>query len=327
MYTPTTIMKRYFLMLAVMLIASVSAIAENTSAVILQHKGKITMFDRDSIKVAMAQAVDGDTILLSRGEFPTVTIDKSITLRGEGSTTGVNTLTVDGGDNVISPTIQSLCSDYYDNSGNWHSTDLVLKGQTDGLKIQDCRFNNCNPTGQHDNITVKRCFTYDTFHVKYSVTSGTFENCRFKSLYFYDSPHPNLVFINITTPYLVLNANSSYSDNAQCTFINSVIYHGSGIFTGSTLINSVILRRSSSGDAYFENCYYPTGNWSDNYDKPEWLTEQGYLGNDGTPIGYKGGQHPYDTYLSSGVPKVSKSKVLLNTEKGTLDVDVEFEYK
>lgn len=324
-------MKRYLLMLAVMLIASVSAIAENTSAVILQHKGKITMFDRDSIKVAMAQAVDGDTILLSRGQFPTVTIDKSITLRGEGSNTGVRELTVDGGDNVISPTIQSLCSDYYDTYGNWNSTDIVLKGKTDGLKILDCRFNNCKPAGQHQNITVKRCLTYDSFYVNQYITSGTFENCRFRCLYFSDKPHPNLVFINISTPYLSVKSTSSqaYDDCAQCTFINSVMYLSRyyGKFTRSTLINSVIMNNSYSGDAYFENCYYPTGNWDDNFDKPEWLTEQGYLGNDGTPIGYLGGQHPYDTYLSSGVPKVSKSKVLLNVEKGTLDVDVEFEYK
>lgn len=317
-------MKRYFLLPVILLVATISAYADATSLIILQHKGDMTMFEPDSIQAAVANAVEGDTIILSHGQFPGVRIDKSITIKGAGNKTGVNAIFINGGDNTISPTIQSLCSDYYDNYGEWHSSDIYLNDNTDGLKIIDCRFKNLVVTGVHENLKIQRCLSYEKVNINGSINSGTFENCLFNSLYFRDAAHPNLVFVNATVKYMDTGHNS-ITDCAQCPFINSVIYRGSGKFNGSTLINCLIFNNSTSSTSYFENCWY-LNNWSNDAQRNEWLIENDYIGNDGTPIGYMGGQHPYESTLSAGVPKVSKSKVFVNTEKGTLDVDIEFEY-
>ena len=75
-----------------------------TSSVLLQHKGNVVVYPLDSLNAALRDAVDDDTLFLSKGGYPSFTIDKKITVRGAGQETVVaGTITVAIPDSVAAP--------------------------------------------------------------------------------------------------------------------------------------------------------------------------------------------------------------------------------
>ena len=78
-------MKKLFLSLALLTLATMSYAQSNLVAT-LSHQGEISVFHgAGSLKNAMAEADHGDIITLASGRYNAVDITKAITLRGAGT--------------------------------------------------------------------------------------------------------------------------------------------------------------------------------------------------------------------------------------------------
>ena len=80
-------MRRTIVFITIMLAMCLSVSAYTTTAVLLEHNGKIATYEADSIQVAIDDAVDGDVIYLNEGIYPGFTITKKISVKGVGMAT------------------------------------------------------------------------------------------------------------------------------------------------------------------------------------------------------------------------------------------------
>ncbi len=325
-------MNRFLLFCGLVLMTVSAAIATPTSVVMLHHQGTITMFEPDSLSVAISRAETGDTILLSSGQFPKVTLDKTITLRGEGNTTFVNGIDVNGNsDDPISPTIESLRVVYVDNYGNNTQKVIALAETTDGLTIKQCEMSGITFKGSHSNLMVDRCHVKDYSsnkqNIDASLKSATFKNVYFqRGISFNTQATENITFVNCD----VLDvSNSTYFRGTMLnSYLYAYYYYTSGYsqaFRNCAMINCLLNYVDiSPNDSTVENCYY----WNDTKlgcPTKDFLLEKGYLGNDGTVVGIDGGVSPINYSYNSGIPRVSSSKITLDNVNKVLNVDVTFE--
>ena len=63
-------MKKILFSVFSLLCMGMSCYALPTSSVLLQHKGNVVVFPLDSLNAALRDAVDGDTLFLSKGVYP-----------------------------------------------------------------------------------------------------------------------------------------------------------------------------------------------------------------------------------------------------------------
>lgn len=285
------------------------------------------MFEPDSLYIAVSRAEAGDTILLSSGQFPKVTIDKTITLRGEGMATFVNGIDVAGNtDNPISPCIESLKVVYVDNYGNKTLRNISLTGGTDGMVVKQCEINQIDSKGMHLNITLDRCRIEKEQKIDATMKTGLFRNVLFNNGVNFSGSTKDITFVNCD----IIGA--SNSTEFKGTMINTYLYaynYYSGDyrlwFRHCAMINCLLNYVGISSDnSTVENCY----NYNDTklgIPSKDFLIEKGYLGNDGTVVGIDGGVSPFNDSYNAGIPRVSSSKITLDNVNKVLNIDVTFE--
>ena len=82
-------MKCKLIMLVALVLSTVQAKADLGASVMLRHNGQTKFYQWDQVQNAVDDAVDGDTIYLTEGNYAPFNIDKRIMVRGAGPATVV----------------------------------------------------------------------------------------------------------------------------------------------------------------------------------------------------------------------------------------------
>lgn len=329
---------RKIMLLAICVFFAFLAEANPVATVLVRHHGKTTQFPADSISSAFNLAEDGDTLLLSKGTFPGFTLTKRITVRGDGQLTHVaGNINISLSDSLLSQTaleglhvggINSGASDVYD-------SDITVSSATVNLAIRQCRFSTIsfsslsNGRG-HENVRIDRCHVSGDFRFRDNVRSMEVNNCYINQFYPENESSRNVSFVNCNICYTYYNWHSYISD-FRGSFVNCILGGGSSqkplqhIALIYTLMEDYPVQTSTCltdhnyvvGGKLFNENYYPVHPCVYSDDE---LVEKGYLGNDGTCVGYTGGSTPFSLELA--VPRVSDASVRFDNDSRVLNVEI-----
>lgn len=323
-------MKKLSVLLALMLTVS-AAMYASTAKCLLHHNGNATLYDADDLDAALTAAVDGDTLYLSEGAFPELTITKKITVRGSGQMTRI------GGNVAInipnSPTLTSTMLE-----GFYCNAELVVLAEVNGLQIKQCRFTSVHVGANIDNVVIDKCFISNEFNLNKYWLGLTCINSKINHIY--------------TNPCTSgwLGYGTYLSSSASINFINCNIYSIGHMNSGAdyiTVINSIIHDTATLEESIISNCLFGSFNGSFKYDSQKTqvnsiytdvnegvyllhnkefecrhdataLASKGYLGQDGTIVGCYGGTSPFTLDLST--PKVTATSIQIDNDTKQLSV-------
>lgn len=320
-------MKKILLTLACVLGMSMTALAVQNSAVMLQHKDNITSYEPEQINDAIADAENGDVIYLTAGNFSGFTINKQISVKGSGMKTIIDgTLTVENPDVTLNNVF----------IGNMEIENGYIKSKVNNLKISQCRFKRgLWFEGITENSLIDRCYftfpggsggldiseTYSETVTVDGITS-TSRKPYVKELSVINSEVNSVTgsintYIGVSFMNCLIGCASSVS-LLGATIINSIIkgntFHGVDLYKAEVINSSYNEYTSFDSDCTLTNCYNVN---IEDYTSED-IATNGYLGNDGTIIGPLGGNTPYT--LEPTVPHVTKAEMKVDTEKQQLNV-------
>lgn len=341
-------MRKFFLSLVVMLVASVfmgKVYAQSSTLATLNHEGTIsTFYGTTALKQAHDAAVNGDVITLSSGNFLAVDITKAITVRGAGmgldTTAGIEPTIITGDFKIniadagsYRLTLEGIYSNHtitYNNAVNPLFLKCRLKtirhnGSSDVLK--DASFIHCRIADRLDlNANCAASCVNSVIQNPHSNNSSSsnfeFTNCVIVTTDIYNSGS-NTIMTNIESSSFkncilktALKDDYLYSSTAY----NCVGFGSTGMFKYSSNTTNQI----GSDYAAFFKTY--TGAALEKLDSETFeLTDEAktkYLGTDGTEVGIYGGNLPFDPTPSN--PQITKCNVASkSTADGKLSVDIE----
>lgn len=331
-------MKKIFLTSIFTALFSVVSFAQSTMfRTILSHNGQLTQYDLNNWTAALDDAVDGDTVYFTPGTFPgDITITKKIALIGAGvcesqtwyhDDTYLQDALGDSGTPSTNSTNLTGSNIYIELDGEPTLTATMLEGlniyytvtinkTVTNLKIKRCQIGTVrtnvdevsDESAKPKNLVLESCYIRKLY-------AGNFDtpniyNCYFTDVYLYSQP---LSFTNCSIDY------THYS--VGCNYINCLLYneYNYGI---NTFLNCIYCDDHSEIGSTYTNCWtYYSGDgtrpwrWTKAY-----LTENNYIGNDGTVVGPLGGQAPF-TFIPSQ-PYVSASSVAYDASTGKLNVNI-----
>ena len=296
-----------------------------TSSVLLQHKGNVVVYPLDSLNAALRDAVDDDTLFLSKGIFPGFTIDKKITVRGAGQETITNGQVL-----IAIPDSVTLTSTLLEGirfQGSTNSNGINVIKPVNNLKLKQCYVESLTCESVMHDVNIDRCYVSNELNIGNYVKSMKAVNSRIYRVRLASDSSKDITFINCNI------LSFSEFENFNGTLLNSITGYGrTGSYvslTSCSIINSLICtyRLSIDTTCYQENC------WTDDSDtklvSDSWLgckysddelIEKGYAGNNGSVIGSNGGTYPYTLELV--VPKVQSSDLKLDNENRKLNVNL-----
>lgn len=318
-------MRRTIVFITIMLAMCLSISAYTTTAVLLEHNGKIATYEADSIQVAIDDAVDGDVIYLNEGIYPGFTITKKISVKGVGMATVIKDyvvieLPIDpiGGQTLLTePMLEYLkvnkriSVSQSSNPVKWLKIkQCECEGIWLGGDIYDSYIDRCNISGVYygfmgtfygdglvigDNANVNKLTIVNSriFETQGNLSNVTFINCHIVSLH--SSPTVKNSIISSTKYY------ASWPSGARFSYC----YIDSGAHLESCETISCYERENVEGNNYLE------------YDSEE-IAANGYYGSDGTIVGPLGGNTPYT--LVPAIPKVTDGKLSVNPNSQQLNV-------
>ncbi|MCR4957251.1 MAG: hypothetical protein K6B13_01385 [Prevotella sp.] len=327
-------MKRLLLSLVSVFAMSIAALALNNSAVLLLHNGNMTTYEAEQINDAMETAADDDLILLSEGTYPAFDITKKITVRGTGEMTVIN-----GDVNIVipnEPTLTKNLMEFLKITGS-----LNVKSPIKRMSIKQCNINHNN--GGYVRIQAKVSDSYfDRCRIGHLDITGTYEekitvngvtstfitpfakgltvtNSVVKEAWGVDSAPSSAYDGKINTGSTFLNCYIGRAEHSLGKVVNSIIRYTQWPLECTDFINTYFGRdtRRNENTCTFTNCYYRPVELPTDFNYED-LTDEGYLGNDGTIIGPLGGNTPYT--LTPAVPKVTESSMKVDAEKKQLNV-------
>ena len=317
-------MKKSLLLAVCLIMSSIAASAITINKALLQHKGKVTLFDGDEMQAAIDAAADGDTIYMTLGAFnKPFTINKEITIRGVGEKTVVNgDVTVDIPDN---PKLTSTLMEAVRVIGT-----LDVKSAVDDMVIRKCQINKVMFSADVSGVVIDRCFISTSMTLSTFIKDITVNNSKIGYLIFNEGTTKDVTFVNC-------NIMSFYPKYFRGTIINSIVdkYYNSNypnyevaVINSSVLMNTLINTHTLSINttSVAIDCYLlDFGNINSliNSNCISALTDnelntRGYLGTDGTVVGINGGDTPFT--LVSSVPTVTSSELNVDLEQRKLNV-------
>ena len=337
-------MRKFFLSLVVMLVASVftgNAFAQGSLLATLNHEGTIsTFYGATAWKQAHDAAVNGDVVTLSSGNFVAVDITKAITVRGAGM--GLDTTA------GIEPTI--ITGDFKINIADAGSYRLTLEGIYSNHTIT--YLNAVNPLFLKCRLK-KITYGYSNYGANAGVLKdASFIHCRIAE-YLSLSKNSSASCVNS----VIQDPGSSDSSTSNFEFINCCLIGDMGSVWSSSFKNCIISDNSNdhyinssctayncvclTANNYFRNITNATNKSLTEYaaffktytgadleklDSETFeLTDEAktkYLGTDGTEVGIYGGNLPFDPTPSN--PQITKCNVASkSTADGKLSVDIE----
>lgn len=326
-------MKKLFLSLVALVVATMSYAQSNLVATLI-HEGEVSVFHgSNSLKDALAAADHGDIITLAGGRYNAGTITKAITLRGAGiedddTSTGASRTQIVGDFGIDIPeTNERLMIEgiYHDYTMSFWNTKTL-----NNAILQKCRLRNVNSdvTKKIYSLTIIQCNITGCFQLPlYSNSSAKFINSivtapRSST----DGYNGNMEFTNCVILGSVAGVYQSYFQNCilnvsnKLSSTNMASYcagytsdsSGSPFASLATQATNKVLTQEQMNALFKDDTFYE-------------LTDEAkaeYVGIDGKEIGIYGGNLPYETRILS--PQITKCNVAAKTTAdGKLSVEIE----
>lgn len=330
-------MKKRIILTAFIAVVCTIAFGATLQRTILSHKGSLTQYDANHWQDAITDAVDGDTVYFTAGNFAgELVINKVITVIGAGvsetdafykdtdmanaytgcATSGESTL-IEGGIIIAIPGSVTLTSTLIENI-RLSGTSITITEPVTNLRIKRCQVSmvyenwwyggELGASATVTNMTLEDCYFYNV-NLK-NFVNPDIHNCYFDGLKPGDDPTPEgTEFLNCTIMEIWNTSN--------CNFINCIVRFATGSYNTCT------------------NCIYEGGDHNTNVNSWEigggntfsksQLESAGYMGIDGTVVGPLGGPSPFtlipsQPYISSStltyVKSTKKLNVNLTVKKG-----------
>lgn len=330
-------MKQLFTLFAAIIFAA--TIAAQKPLATVAHEGKLTFFDSfTAFDDALDNAVNGDTIFLSSGNFTSnsesVTIKKRVSIVGNGYDSFiVPDLHIDMSGNPDSYMDAPLFDGVRLKLLSFNMGFPSLSTSRDNLyktTITNCYIKNLDCAGNAGNeVLIDRCFI-EFVDCDYASDNNTlFQNCKIVELSGSDG---HAIFVNncnIGKAYYCPRSLSSSIIQAG-TVYGSLSYNGNHIITNSLFPSSTIFNayQDSIGTNFLLNdCYFDDNDGhnsflDENLECTIDLAGKGYVGEDGTVIGVYGGYTPYTETPSVPTVDASKSSVQYDKENNKLNVTI-----
>ncbi len=331
-------MRKFFLSLVVMLVASVftgKVYAQSSTLATLNHEGTIsTFYGTTALKQAYGAAVDGDVITLASGSYSAIDLTKAVSICGAGMGLGAA--------KNVEPTI--LLGDFRlnlpeDNTTRFSIEGIYHNGVISYSKCQNAMFLKCR-------------LNEITYYSPTKLKGISFVHCRIaKKFHLVDNCIVSLINCIVNEPQCYYNEATSFFDFTNCvlkrsasdlgysTLRNCIFYNTTGnqFVSSTSLYNTVVFSSVSNvlDNIVNNGTNIVTGVWSSvfkTYSGKQFedvetfeLTDEAktkYLGNDGTEVGIYGGNLPFDPTPSN--PQITKCNVASkSTADGKLSVDIE----
>ena len=304
------------------------ASAQNMQIATLQHGDNMKAFyGVDAFREAMDNALSGDLISLSSGQFHAPdSIGKAVIIQGAGMYY-----------REWNPAPTVITEDLWIIMENENETGLVIEGISmvsdksiivyDDIKnfslvkckMKDLNFSWDGGKWQNENILVDRCYIYGDFWVGYASQGFVARNSYINTFLSHEQEPANR---HISNCVILRNENYGqipagiYENNVikqlgksdNCVYYNNLYYDA----IGSNLIGNGNYKRDwsfydvfSGGNPENQGGYGPNGQNSNLALTDEAATT--YLGTDGTQIGVYGGTTPFSITPSS--PQIVKSEI------------------
>lgn len=320
-------MKKLFLLLTAAIACSLGIMAQESRVATLQHGTNITAYyGADALGAAHYNAVDGDVITLSAGEFKGLTFNKALTIRGEGwektiISSGCTFNIPNGSAYTLYLEGLRMNGDNYFNGTD--DTEKVVISKCLHIDLnngRDISFNKCNATIVQSNIQINRIIANNASNVTcvnsilyrlYGQSQGRFDvqNC------------------------ILTNTNNSWPHEINLSSIKNSIICCVQSLNETNTSSHCLVKEGSSG---FANSWYIQINpdqfdteaisWTDLFSNEYQLTEDAaatYLGTDGTQVGIYGGMYPYET--TPDYPLVKRLDVIGSHKDGKLNIKINVE--
>ena len=304
-------MKRLTLLITACLLCGLAVSAQSNTFAILHHGGEQVLYDGDNLQTVLEIAQEGDTIFLSEGFFPSVTINKKITLRGSGQKTHISghlNIKIISNDLKLNAAVaEGMIVDGH----------LTVDCNVDGLHIKHCSFKSGTFYGTLTNVLIDRCQFKDVLNIPKESDTFICSYSSIESLKGVSLSDNKATFINCDVTY-------GYWDTTAGRFVNCRLkdYQNNSAIQASLLINTLICssKISFGSSSTYYNCY----EYSD-YDnfwlgETELLTNE-FMGTDGYVVGKWSGKQPYTDCVPL-VPKVQTGIVKVSSDQKKLEVNI-----
>ena len=316
-------MKKNLLFIVLCALISTATYGATLKRTYLLHDGTLTQYDANVWQQAITDAVAGDIVYFTAGMFEgDLVIDKAITLIGAGV-----------GETEAFYYNTDIASVYAGCGTSGESTYLngnvtiaipgsvtLTKPLMEGFRLYG---KNITVTEPVTGLTIKRCqqAEYSSISATATVTNFTLENCYSTTL---DCQN----MVNPTVRNCYLEGIEYVPEVAQIR--NSIIIWIKNC-TNCTFTNCGYEYLQNSSYITFVNCLYRNGDGNSSYtncsqvDRPctltkAQLTENNYLGDDGTVIGTLGGTAPFTLIPSQ--PSVTTDNITYNSTNKKLNVSL-----
>lgn len=337
--------KLLIFMIAVLAMGVQTVSAQEYPNIMLHHNGKATVYKNTQLSSAVSAAVDGDTIYIPAANCNNqdITINKKITIMGQGTSSRLANITVNIpiGANSASEIEMTSTLLYGISAGT-----LTVKSSLTNLHIDKCTFSDITlephsststKTLTMKNMLIERCKI--TNRLQTSVNYDKFENGIFRNcnIQYFSNRSKDISFINCTlyaTYGMYYDYDVSgcyYTDYVYGNFINCIIKSFCSMYYNSSYTSRKYGGYIIDSSASFVNCLYGQSRtagtgldcWNNsaatNYTDEE-LRFNGYLGTDGTIVGCNGGSRPFN--LVPSVPSLEDIKLDVNYTTRKLNVTV-----
>ena len=303
-------MKRFTIFITFLMLTIIQMAAQDTSrkgTITLSHQGKETDFDYNEMTKVIDAAIDGDTVYFSTGYFQgDFIMNKRLSLIGSGADVNSNYTCYDGNIVIKLAEDTQLTSRLFD--GIYFKNSITFSSAIDNVIFRKCYWSNgLNYNAEVKSLLIDRCYcnlqtstsnlkklvarnsyVYGTPYDTSDPSTRQFYNCNIQENGRWGYSNDNYGYAKLYGTFYncIFNVNSCISspeDSGTYTIMINCLYSkGENIDTGCSL----------------QNCYADeSGKSTFNFTKEE-LQQNGYLGTDGTVVGYYGGKNPYT--LSSG---------------------------
>lgn len=329
-------MKRTLLLICTLLCANVLMAQEQLAT--LKHNGNISVYyGANAFVEAHNAASNGDTINLSDGNFNSVTVRKSLVVRGSGANADTARQSDGTRFNSAFQIYPSADSSYFEAEGIAFRSNLILgdsysanrdKGR---FKLTKCIIQFLNTyhkelfvsnsiiTGVEMNNRAENSARFYNCILNSTPKNSYCDNCIIRSTSHLESSNP----FNFNNCVIIRN-NTTQTDFSFANAYNSIICGFTTSFgTNNTFMNVTDVFETWNGTFYVVTDY-DFANWAFNLDtfKLKENVANTILGGDGTQVGIFGGTAPFDYTPYYNVIKRLNVSQRTNAE-GMLGIEVE----
>jgi len=336
-------MKRLYLFIAFMSIAILNMAAQNLKGVItLVHNGNESYFAYNKITEAINAAEKGDTITFSQGNFPgDFILNKAVTLIGIGTDEkekSGNCTILEGNININIPNSSKKTNLLFD--GIKFNQKVAFTSTFGDITLRRCMwstyfdFENCNI----ETILLDRCDCQFYLGASWPTINQKLiaKNCNINQLCTYGSSN---YFYNCTIDAYMSRTHKNGYEECYCPIVGyfeNCIIHNRNAYLNypyndknkisvikNTLYDDYTPNIDVTKNCTLESCYTNSSeDTSITKLTKEELEDNRYLGNDGTVVGYYGGNTTY-SFKNPDLPDFPISrKVHFNKEQEQIEINI-----